>query len=166
MDLDTRACCEYEAKLEDYLSGQLSSSDAKQVAEHLEVCGACSAALEDATASARLLSLVDATPDPGPAFARTSMARIRADLAAAQESKGFWQPFVSLAWRFAATVAVALAVMVSYDIVRPHSQAPETTVAAVQQADVRDLFTTEADRVPLNRDDVLVMVAETEHGKQ
>jgi len=166
MDLDNRACSEYEAKLEDYLSGQLSGGNAKQVAEHLEVCSACSAALEDAAASARLLRFVDPTLDPGPVFARTAMARIRTDLALAQESRGFWQPFVSLAWRFAATVAVALAVMVSYDIVRPHSQAPETTVAAVQQADVRDLFTTDADRVPLNRDDVLVMVAETEHGKQ
>jgi anti-sigma factor RsiW len=166
MDSENRACSEYEAKLEDYLSGQLFGGDAKQLAEHLEHCSACTAALADATAGARLLRFVDATADPGPAFARTSMARIRADLAAAEESRGFWQPFVSLAWRFAATVAVALAVMVSYDIVRPHSQAPETTVAAMQQADVRDLFTTDADRVPLNRDDVLVMVAETEHGKQ
>jgi anti-sigma factor RsiW len=160
------ACSQFETKLEDYLSGQLSGTDAMQVAEHLRICSACSAALEDATAGARLLRMMEPTADPGPAFARTSMARIRADLAASEEAKGFWQPFVSLAWRFAATVAVALAVMVSYDMVRRQQEPTEPIVASVQRAEVRDLFTTEADRVPQNRDDVLVMVAETENGKQ
>jgi anti-sigma factor RsiW len=160
-----RACSEFEARLEDYLSGQLSGTEARQVAEHLEHCGACRGALEDATASVGLLRIVDRTPDPSPAFARTAMARIRADIAASEETRGFWQPFVSLAWRFAATVTVALAVMVSYDIVRPHPKAPEATVASARQLDARDMFTTDADRVPQSRDEVLVMVAEAGHGK-
>jgi anti-sigma-K factor RskA len=166
MEAASQACTGYEAKLEDYLSGQLSGTDAKQVAEHLKNCGGCAAALSDARASVRLLQVADCTPDPGSAFAHTSMARIRMEIAASEEAKGFWQPFVSLAWRFAATATVALAVMAGYDVVRQRTQLPEPTVASVQQADVRDLFTTDADRVPANRDDVLVMVAETEHGKQ
>jgi anti-sigma factor RsiW len=163
MELASLACRQYEAKLEDYLSGLLSGADAKQVTEHLKGCGACSGALEDARASVQLLRVADSTSDPGPAFARTSMARIRVEIA--EEARGFWQPFVRLAWRFAATATVALAVMASYEVMRPHAQSAETTVASVQQSEVRDLFTTDADRIPANRDDVLVMVAETENGK-
>lgn len=159
-----RACAHYEARLEDHLSGRLSGTEAREVAEHLKGCSRCRAALGEATAAARLLRMVEPTSDPGPAFARLAMARIRVDLAAS-EAKGFWQPFVSLAWRFAATVAVALALMVSYDIVRPRLQTPETTVASARQVDMRDLFTSDADRVPANRDDVLIMVAEAKHGK-
>jgi anti-sigma factor RsiW len=163
MEPASLACRQYEAKLEDYLSGQLSGADAKQVTEHLKGCGTCSAALEDARASVQLLRVMDSTPDPGVAFARTAMARIRVEIA--EEAKGFWQPFVTLAWRFAATATVALAVMVSYEAIQSRAQPAETTVASLQQAEVRDLFTTDADRVPANRDDVLVMVAETEDGK-
>jgi anti-sigma factor RsiW len=165
MEAASQACTGYEAKLEDYLGGQLFGTDAKQVAEHLKRCTGCNAALEDARASVRLLHVMDSTPDPGPAFARTSMARIRMEVAASEEARGFWQPFVALAWRFVATATIALAVMAGYEVVKQHNQLPEATVASVQQADVRDLFTTDADRVPANRDDVLVMVAETEHGK-
>lgn len=165
MEAANHACTAYEAKLEDYLSGQLSSTDSRQVAEHLKNCAGCAAALQDARASIRLLRVADSTPDPGPAFARNSMARIRAELATAQEARGFWQPFVALAWRFAATATIGLAVMAGYDVVKQHNHLPQSTVASVQQADMRDLFTTEADRVPVNRDEVLVMVAETEHGK-
>lgn len=165
MEAANQACTGFEAKLEDYLSGRVSGADAKQLTEHLKGCTGCSTALEDARASLRLLHVMDSTPDPGPAFARTSMARIRMEIVASEEARGFWQPFVALAWRFAATATIALAVMAGYDAVKQHNQLPEATVVSVQQADVRDLFTTDADRVPLNRDEVLVMVAETEHGQ-
>ena len=164
MELDNFACPEYEARLEDYLSGQLSGAEAREVSEHLRTCPLCSSALAAAQAGARLLRLADATGDAGPGFARTVMARIRMEREAAVGSRGFWQPFVSLAWRFAATAGFALVAMLTYDVAR-HMQTPEPTVASARSTEIHDLFTTEADRVPMNGDEVLLMVAETNHGK-
>jgi anti-sigma factor RsiW len=162
-EANSGACSEYEAKLEDYLAGQLSGAGAKELAEHLKRCEPCSAALEDARASVRLLQLAEPAPDPGPAFPRIVMARIRTDLEAARESRGLWQLFVSLAWRFAATATLTLVLMISYDVTQ-HPQPVQTNVASMRPGEVRDLFTTDADRVPATRDDVLLMVAEREHG--
>lgn len=163
-EMDSLACPDYEVRLEDYLSGQLSSADAREVSDHLRSCRACSSALEAAVAGSRLLRFADPIGDPSPGFARTLMARIRMEREVAVGSKGFWQPFVSLAWRLAATAALALIAMLTYDAAR-HLQAPEPTVASARTAEMHDLFTTEADRVPANGDDVLLMVAETNHGK-
>jgi anti-sigma factor RsiW len=159
------ACLEYEAKLEDYLGGQLSGADARDLAGHLQRCEPCSAALEDARASVRLLQLAEAAPDPGPAFPRVVMARIRTELETGREARGLWQLFISLAWRFAATATLALVVMVTVEVAQ-HQRQTEPNVASVHSAEVRDLFTTEAERVPSTRDDVLLMVAETEHGSR
>jgi Putative zinc-finger len=164
-DKTSGACCQYEAKLEDSLNRQLSGPDARQVTEHLGSCAACRRALEDAVASVRLLGLAEAAADPGPGFARIVMARIRSEREASVEAKGLWQPFVSLAWRLAATATLALAMMMTYDYAW-HARTPEPNMASVRASETRDLFTTDADRVPVNRDDVLLMVAEANHGKQ
>ena len=159
-----RSCSEYEARLEDYLSGQLSGADAREVAEHLARCSACRTAAQQAAPLARWLALAEPTPDPGPGFARLTMARIRTEVAATEAAKGFWQPFIVLAWRFAATATIALAAMLSYGIVRQRRQPTQTAVAMARASEMRDLFTTDTDRVPSNRDDVLIMVAEAKHG--
>lgn len=164
MDVNTGACSEYEARLEDYLSGQLSGADAREVAEHLARCSACRTAAQQAAPVGRLLALAEPTPDPGPGFARITMARIRTEVAATEAAKGFWQPFIALAWRFAATATIALAAMLSYGIVRQRRQPTQPAVAMARASEIRDLFTTDADRVPSNRDDVLIMVAEAKHG--
>jgi anti-sigma factor RsiW len=155
-------CLEYEAKLEDFLAGELLGAEKKEVTEHLQSCSACKSAVEEARASSRLLSFIDVSPDPGPAFARIVMARIRSE-EVVRQPRGFWQPFVSLAWRFAATATLALVVMVTYDV-RVHQAGAAPGGSTVQQSDAHDLFTTDADRVPTNRDDVLIMVAEENHG--
>src|SRR6185437_15985070 len=116
-----------------------------------------------AATSVRLLRLMEPTPDPGPGFARIAMVRINQQLAA-EEGKGFWQPFVALAWRFAATVAVVLALGLSYEAVRKHQTPVQTTVAQARLNDMRYMFSAEQDRVPSTRDDVLIMVAETKNG--
>ena len=51
------ACTQYEAMLEDYLEGVLRGPEAATLTEHLQSCVGCRAALQDATASARLLAL-------------------------------------------------------------------------------------------------------------
>jgi anti-sigma factor RsiW len=156
------ACAEYETRLEDFLGGELSGAEKREVTEHFHTCPACKSAVEEAGVSSRLLSFVDASPDPGPAFARIVMARIRSE-EAARESRGFWQPFVFLAWRFAATAALALVVMVTYDV-RLHQAGAAAGGASVQQSDIHDLFTTDADRAANNPDDVLIPAAEDNHG--
>ena len=162
-EANSEACSEYEARLEDYSAGHLTGAEAKAVADHLARCGGCREAVEEGAKTARLLRLMEPTPDPGPGFARITMARIRQEVAA-EEGKGFWQPFVALAWRFAATVAVVLALGLSYEAVREHRAPAETTVAQARLNDMRYMFTTEQDRVPSSRDDVLILVAEAKNG--
>jgi anti-sigma factor RsiW len=164
-DLQDSACPEYEARLEDFLSGELSGTEKREVADHIKSCVGCKAALDQVEACSGLLRLMEPTGEPGPAFSRVVMARIRSEQEAARQPRGFWQPFVSLAWRFAATAALAVIAMVTYD--RTVHEAPNSSNAAVaQQTPIRDLFTSEADRVPANPDDVIVMVAETNHGNR
>ncbi|HTU33792.1 MAG TPA: zf-HC2 domain-containing protein [Candidatus Acidoferrum sp.] len=164
-EANSGACREYEGRLEDYLAGQLAGADAKQIADHLGRCGACRGAVEEAARAVRLLGVMEPTPDPGPGFARIAMARINGEIAA-QEGKGFWQPFVALAWRFAATVTVVLALGLSYEAAREHWAPRQTTVAQARLNDMRYMFSAEQDRVPASRDDVLIMVAEAKNGNR
>ena len=158
------ACSEFEALLEDHLTGELSGSDAKKLAEHLENCAACSAALEHAAPSVELLRSVPPSPDPGPGFSRVVMARIRAEMSRRGEQKSIWQPFISLAWRFAATATLALAVLVTFDAVRHMQYGPYTKTDYTTVTETRDLFP-DPSSPPANRDEVIMMVADTNHGQ-
>src|SRR5271165_3717981 len=114
------ACSQYEAMLEDQLQGVLRGPEAAMLAEHLATCPGCRAALEDAAMSARLLAIAEPAADPGAGFSRIVMARIREQLQTS-EGRSIWRPVVSVAWRFAATAAFALVLLVSFDLGR-HSQ--------------------------------------------
>jgi anti-sigma-K factor RskA len=158
------ACTKYEALLEDYLNGELSGAAASSATEHWKNCAGCREALDNATASVHLLRVAQPTADPGPGFSRTVMARIRAtEGERTRERSVLWQPFVALAWRFAATATLALAVLVTYDAGWGHRPQPE--VAAVRPTQVADLFAPDPGIPPANGDEVLMMVAEGGHGK-
>jgi hypothetical protein len=90
------------------------------------------------------------------------MARIRTDRDVRAE-RGFWQPLVSIGWRFAATATMALALLVAYDT-RSHIQQPPQETASLEAARIPDIFSPDPARVPTTRDEVLMMVAD-EHGK-
>lgn len=156
-------CANYEVMLEDFVNGELHGADAKILADHLKDCGGCSSALQDASVCARLMRFAEPTADPGPGFARVVMARIRAQ-ELATEGKSVWRPFVSLAWRFAATAAVGLVVLMTYDLSGHARQARELAIA--QPAELRDLFSSDPANPPRSQDDVLMLVAESNHGKQ
>lgn len=158
------ACSEYEVSLEDCLSGQLPGAELERLQGHLARCAGCSAALERASLATRWLRLAEPTPEPGPAFARIAMARIRQEVAASEQAKGFWQPFVALAWRFAAAATVVLALMVSFELAQHHRASPTATVAAERVNDMHYMFSADTEQVPANRDQVLLMVAENDHG--
>jgi anti-sigma factor RsiW len=157
------ACSEFEALLEDHVTGDLGNADAAKLADHLESCVACTSALENAVASVDLLRTLSPAPDPGPGFSRMMMARVRQELFRLHEQKSIWQPFISLAWRFAATATLALAVLVTFDAVR-HNTVP-AEVASVRATRPRELFP-DPGRLPANRDEVLMMVADTNHGQR
>ena len=156
------ACRDYEALLEDSISGEIGGADALRLSEHLKGCAGCREARDEAALSPRLLRLMEATADPGPEFARDVMARIRADRGVRAE-RGFWQPLISMGWRFAATATVALALLVAYDA-RSHIQQQPQETASLEASRIPDIFSPDPARVPTTRDEVLMMVAD-EHGK-
>lgn len=158
------ACPEFEALLEDQLTGDLSGAEAKKLEEHLKNCAPCSAALEKAAPSVQLLRAVQPSPDPGPGFSRVVMARIREEMSRRGEQRSLWQPFISLAWRFAATATLALALLVTFDAVLHIRYERQPNLAYAPATETRDLFPDPAGP-PANRDEVLMMVADTKHGK-
>jgi len=164
-ELHTSACPEYEALLEDSVSGEIGGADALRLSEHLKTCAGCREARDLVAITPRLLHLAEATADPGPGFSRDVMARIRSDRDVRAE-RGFWQPLVSLGWRFAATATLALAVLVAYDTTSHVEQrAQQQTPALEASSRIPDMFSPDPARVPSSRDEVLIMVAEDEHGK-
>jgi anti-sigma-K factor RskA len=161
------ACEKYEALLEDYVAGELASAEVARAEKHVASCHGCRNALDEATSGSRLLRfaapLIDGTPDPGLGFARVVMARIRTEELKASEGLSFWQPFVSLAWKFAATAAFALALLLTYTITG--TDRPETEVASVSQAEVQDLFAPDPTLPPADRDEALMMVTGSDYVK-
>jgi hypothetical protein len=156
------ACPQYEAALEDQLQGTLRGPEAVMLAEHLATCAGCRAALEDAAVSSRLLAIAEAAPDPGAGFSRIVMARIRQELLTS-ESKSIWRPVVSVAWRVAASAAFALVLLVSFDLGRHSQSVSDQSVIAENRLPEIGV---ERAPLPADRDEVLLMMADTSHGKQ
>jgi anti-sigma factor RsiW len=155
-------CPEYELLLEDYLNGELTGDEAQRATAHVNSCAACAEAWEAAVKSTALLRAAAGAEDPGPAFSRGVMARIRAaEEERSAERGGFWQPFVSFGWRFAVTATLAVGLLMSYDAGWGRRAQPNTPSA---RPIVRDLFTPDPVSTPANGDEALIMVAETNHG--
>ena len=161
-EFNKSACLDFETLLEDHVTGDLSNADAAKLADHLESCVACTSALENAAPSVDLLRTLSPAADPGPGFSRMMMARVRQELSRLNEQKSIWQPFISFAWRFAATASLALALLVTFDAVRHNNN---SEIVDLRPAGTPELFP-DPGRLPANRDEVLMMVADTNHGKR
>ena len=161
-EVNYSACPQYEAALEDHLQGTLRGPEAAMLAEHLQTCTGCRAALADAAVSARLLALAEPAPDPGAGFSRIVMARIRQQLQS-NEGKSIWRPVVSVAWRFAATAAFALVMLVSFDLGRQSQLRSDQSIVAENRVPE---IAPDRPSLPANRDEVILMMADTSHGKQ
>jgi anti-sigma factor RsiW len=157
------ACHRKKALLEDFLGGRLSGTEAERLTTHLQSCTACRGALEEARRSTLLLrvGLVPAQ-DPGPFFATRVMALIRAEEGRRALSGAIWRPLETLAWRLALTAAMALAFLVGYGVRSTLSQSPEVQVT--RQPDTPEIFP-EPVRQPLDRDEMLMAIAEKNHGR-
>jgi len=160
--LRSAACPEYEALLEEYLGGELDAATAERVAAHWRGCASCREALERASATSRLLRVAAALPEASPNFARTVMARVRLVEDDRAARARFWQPFVSLGWRFAATATLAVGILLVYSA--HWGGQPQPNIAAMRPTEARDLFSPEPARVPSSGDEVLMLVAENNHG--
>ncbi|MFY9802954.1 MAG: zf-HC2 domain-containing protein [Candidatus Acidiferrales bacterium] len=160
-EYSSTACRQYEAALEDHLHGELSGAEAAELAGHLKSCSGCRAALDDAVLSTRLLAVAEPAADPGPGFSHMVMARIRSELHS-QEGKSVWQSFVSFAWRFAATAAFALVLLVTFDVSRHNQYQQDQSLLATNKLPE---LVPDHSSVPASADDVLLLMAETDHGK-
>jgi hypothetical protein len=163
-EYQSSACPDYEALLEDSISGEIGGTDAIRLSEHLKTCAGCREARDLVAMTPRLLHLMEATPDPGPGFSRDVMARIRTDRDVRAE-RGFWQPLVAMGWRFAATATLALALLVAYDSTFHVEQPTHPAPALEASSRIPDMFSPDPARVPSTRDEVLMMVADDEHAK-
>ena len=157
------ACEPYEAALEDYLSGELGDAEAAKLTDHLKNCAGCANALAEGQVSSRLLRAGEPTADPGPGFSRIVMARIRGEMEN-REAKSIWRPFVSLAWKLSATAALALALLVTFDVRHHDNSEYQNELAVVAANEAPELLSDEA-RLPSNRDETLILMAETHNGK-
>lgn len=166
-DFANCACPEYEVMLEEYLEGTLENGAVRKVNEHLKLCDGCSQAFAEATEASMWLRQAERTPDPGPAFTHMVMTRVRT-----QESEpraSFWEPFVSLAWKFATTAALALVVMLAYAAHGTSAVSPDTTNVATAgslQGEMQEILVAGQSTVPATRSDMVRMVTESDNAEQ
>jgi len=163
VEFRTSACGEREAALEDYLNGELAETETGKLTEHLKSCTGCANALAEAQASARLLSVGEPAPDLGAGFSRVVMARIRNEMEN-REEKSFWKPVVSLAWKLSATAALALVALVTFDTRQHANRMSQDEFAIVAANEAPELLSDEA-RLPSNRDETLILMAEGSNAK-
>lgn len=147
--------------MEDRVSGGISAADAVSLDVHLKTCDGCRAALEHVSFSSRLLRVAEPAADPGAGFAHMTMAVIRQSERDRADEKSIWSPFVSLAWKFAATSGVALALLLTFDISR-HRDTVDG--AYVTSADDSGLFS-DVNYTNNDRDDFLIVPADGNHGQ-
>ena len=163
VEFRTSACGEREAALEDYLNGELAETETAKLTEHLKSCAGCANALAEAQVSARLLRVGEPAADPGAGFSRVAMARIRNEMEN-REEKSFWRPVVSLAWKLSATAALAVVVLVTFDTRRHQNRVSQDEFAVVAADEAPELLSDEA-RLPSNRDETLILMAEGSNAK-
>jgi len=158
-ETDSVVCPQYELLLEDAVEGQLETARNDALAAHMKSCTNCRAAYEDALSSNRLLRLAEPTPDPGPAFTRMVMARIRTE--AQVEERSLWRLLPNFARPFALTATLTLGLMLAYSAYwMPQLPSTETTVST----DARELLS-DPGAPPSTPDETLMIMAENEHGK-
>ena len=162
-EIPSTACPQYEPLLEEYIEGQIGERDRSIILSHLIDCGNCREALDAASGSQNLFRAAEPTIAPVPQFSRLVMAHVSAHEAASAEQKAsFWRPVVALGWRFAATAAVVLVLLLTYDVVGKQQSANGVAVAG--QTEVPGIFTPDPVATPSTRDDILALVAESYSG--
>jgi len=124
-------CGKYEARLEDYLQGNLQGNDDSDLHNHLRRCTGCRAALENSRLGGQLLrDAWEPAGEPRSAFVAGVMAKIREEEMRAESPAAFWNPLEFLASRLSLTAATVLLALSAYMVgFGPHrSPAPPSSV--------------------------------------
>ncbi|HEV3254764.1 MAG TPA: hypothetical protein VG033_10165 [Candidatus Acidoferrales bacterium] len=81
-----------------------------------------------------------------------------------EETQGakFLKPLEVLAWRLAISASLAVALLIGYGL-RPRTEA-QTVIMSARQAGTEEIFP-DPDQQPASRDEVLLEIAQTNHGK-
>ncbi len=156
-------CEKFEAVLEDYASGDLPSRDAQPLTAHLEACGECREALEDARLSGRLVTVFSEVVDPGPGFTRRVMAQIDAAERWVREQKSFWRPIEAWSWRLALSASLALALLFTYGLRSNAPAAVPERSGRLGAPNRRCLHRADLRASPSSGDEVLMAIAEKHH---
>lgn len=158
------ACREFEAQLEDSLTGQLGGAEGERLSAHLSSCTACRQALEEARLGGQFARLAQQpTEDPGAAFTRRVMSVIRDEEARRSVAWNFWRPIEVLALRLSMAATLALALLCGYGVMHSRFSTP-AEVEMAGQPEVRELFP-EPMHQPTTHDEILMSIADKSHGK-
>ena len=151
------ACSALEARLEDYLGGNLGPREAAEVEIPPRSCPRCAAALETARSAAPLLGALAARPAavPGPFFVARVMAGIRG------EERDIWKPVERAAWRlcWGATAAGLILAGVMFHLERSGPVFP-----SAQQSQIQALVNVPMPQ-PGSQDDSYLLVASDDNGR-
>lgn len=151
-------CRRYEARLEDVLEG---SADA-ELAQHVNQCAGCRAALERAQVAATILRAAEEPArEPDGRFVARVMARIRSEEEVRATAGAFWVPVQTLASRLALAASMALLLLSFYVY--------KTTPRQVAQQPARTEATATADfpqppAQPADKDEVLASLSGSQYG--
>ena len=149
------ACSALEARLEDYLGGNLGPREAAEVEIHTRSCPRCAAALETARSAAPLLGALAARPAavPGPFFVARVMAGIRG------EERDIWKPVERAAWRLC-WIAAAVVLILAGFMLRVETTPP----VSAQQNQIQALVSVPMPQ-PGSQDDSYLLVASDDNGR-
>jgi Na+/H+ antiporter NhaC len=87
--------------------------------------------------------------------------------AESESRTSFWEPFVSMAWKFATTAALALVVMLAYATHgTTNSTANNSVATAAPQGEVQQLLMAGQSMVPATRSELVRMVTESDNAQQ
>jgi anti-sigma factor RsiW len=155
-------CTQYEALLEDYLSGELAPVERERIETHLHACAGCSEAVRYGQVAQRLLRRsVEPAAEPSAFFAPRVMAAILAEEENSARTS-FWKPFETLALRAAWSASAALVLLLAYGAVSGIPSRP--AVADMRAADNVGLFPDNVSQT-INPEDVLTYAGDSSNGK-
>lgn len=155
----TSACGEFEARLEDYLSG----AGDPELESHLAQCEHCAAALDHSRLAGSLLREAwEPSSAPSMAFLSGVMARIRQEEERAKSPAAFWAPLEFLASRVSLTAA-ALLLALSVYMVEFAPRRPVTLESIRTELSAADFPQPPGD--PVNNEEVLQSLAERNNGR-
>lgn len=154
-------CRTAQSRLNRYLDGELAVRERAHVEEHLANCPACRSELERLRGTADIMAALPQPPEIPGGFADRTVARARKRRAADHPVRTFW-PSVSPALRFAAAamviIGVCLGALMSRDLWRDQSAAPDVADTKLEALDGLDYLTNDIPEGSLA--DAYLMLAE------